>query len=70
LTKKHALSRAFGRKKPALARAFLFVKFWSFWQKLALFHRVPHKARALNGPGYTPGFSKSTRFSSILVSII
>jgi hypothetical protein len=58
LTKKPALARAFGPEKPALARTFLFVKFWTFYQKLVLFRRVPHKGRALNGPGCTKGFLK------------
>jgi hypothetical protein len=37
----------------------------SFEQRLALFHRVPHKAHALNGRGYTPGFYKSMYFMTL-----
>jgi hypothetical protein len=56
LTKQHELAHAFGPEKPALARTFLFAKFWTLYQKLRHFHPVPHKARALNGRGYTMGF--------------
>ncbi len=41
LTKKHELAGAFGPEKPAPARTFLFVKFWTFYQKLSIieYHR-------------------------------
>ncbi len=56
------LSRAFCREKHKVARAPGIVKFWSFLQKRALFHLLSSKAHAFNGPGYTPGFSKSAYF--------
>ncbi len=55
LTKMHALAR-FWPGKAVLART------W-FWLKLSLFHRVTHKAQALNDPRYTMGFLKHARAS-------
>ncbi len=62
LTKKPALSRAFYREKHEIARAAGIVKFWSVLQKRALVHLLLSKARAFNGPGYTPSFCKSAYF--------
>ncbi len=67
------LAPSFGHiksEKHEIAGAGGFVKFWTFSQKRALFHRLPLRARTSNGPVYTPGFSsgrKSTGSEFVLL---